>query len=90
MKLIATGFWWGDKNELVLYLRNGVIKICRSMIDLVFGNFISSMVEGGRGKLFIETREKKGSQKFELETNCSVGLPDFVCLFTLECEKKRM
>lgn len=77
-KLTATGFWWGDKDELVLCLRNGFTRICGSMIDLEFRDFVSSMVEGGTEKLFIEAREKKGSQKFDLETCCSAGLPDFV------------
>lgn len=90
LKLIATGFWWGHKDELVLCLRNGFIKICRSMMDIEFRDFILSMVEGGREKLLIEAREKKGSRKFDLETYGSAGLPDFVCLFSAECEKKSM
>lgn len=55
LKLIARGFWWGDKDELVLCLRNRFIKI-------QFRDFIS-MVEGGREKLFITAREKKDSHK---------------------------
>lgn len=76
----------GYKDELVLCLRSGFIKICRSMIDLEF----RWKMEGGREKLFIEARERKGSQKFDLETYSSAGLPDFVCLCTAECEKKSM
>lgn len=52
----------GYKDELVLCLRSGFIKICRSMIDLEF----RCKLEGGREKLFIEARERKGSQKFDL------------------------
>lgn len=47
LKLITTGFWRGDKDELVLCLRKRLIRICRSMIDLEFRDFISFMIEGG-------------------------------------------
>lgn len=47
LKLLPQDFGGEIKMSWLLCLRNRLIRICRSMIDLEFRDFISSMVEGG-------------------------------------------